>query len=375
MPARLLTAAAPGAVAVVELAGPDAPALAARLGLVQLEPGPARLVRLQLEVGGQAEARGDAPEVLDEALLVVREGRTPTYELHLHGSPALVAEVLGALAASAESSPGPPLPDTLEQRALSALATAPCEAAARVLLDQAQGALRHEFERLLALPGEDFDAGLRVLAERGARARRLFEPARIVLRGPVNAGKSTLFNALLGYDRALTSGTPGTTRDLVVEPVVFAGWPFELVDTAGDRQLDSRLEPGGRAPVSQEELELVGQQRAELVSSRADLVLLLLPVGSPGYETSPLAGDPPCLRIRTHGDRAEAGCEEPLISALTDPEGACELVTRAVLDQLSLGVAWRAGVAVPFDQATREVASRADLERLLGGEVRSRPRR
>jgi tRNA modification GTPase len=57
---------------------------------------------------------------------------------------------------------------------------------------------------------------------------------RVVLRGPANAGKSTLFNALLGADRVVTDAQPGTTRDAIVEHATFGGVSMLLVDTPGD---------------------------------------------------------------------------------------------------------------------------------------------
>lgn len=59
------------------------------------------------------------------------------------------------------------------------------------------------------------------------------KPVRVVLVGPPNAGKSTLFNYLLGEQRALVSNTEGTTRDLLKANLQIGGYPFEIIDTAG----------------------------------------------------------------------------------------------------------------------------------------------
>ncbi|MBI4711982.1 MAG: 50S ribosome-binding GTPase [Planctomycetes bacterium] len=61
----------------------------------------------------------------------------------------------------------------------------------------------------------------------------LTQPKRIVITGKPNAGKSTLFNALVGKDRAIVHHTPGTTRDTIEETISINGFPFILVDTAG----------------------------------------------------------------------------------------------------------------------------------------------
>jgi len=74
---------------------------------------------------------------------------------------------------------------------------------------------------------------------------RLREGALLVIAGPPNAGKSTLFNALLGSERAIVTEVPGTTRDAIEAPAVIAGFPFRLVDTAGLRDTEDRIEKLG----------------------------------------------------------------------------------------------------------------------------------
>src|SRR5947208_5549426 len=71
---------------------------------------------------------------------------------------------------------------------------------------------------------------------------RLREGALLVIAGRPNAGKSSLFNALLGTERAIVTEVPGTTRDAVEAHAVLEGFPFRLVDTAGLRASDDRVE-------------------------------------------------------------------------------------------------------------------------------------
>ena len=117
------------------------------------------------------------------------------------------------------------------------------------------------------LPGLLRDiASLRArIAARLATAREgrlLREGALVVLAGPPNAGKSSLLNALLGERRAIVSATAGTTRDFLEESVEIGGWPVRLVDTAGLRTTDDAV-------------EAEGVLRAEALMARADVVLAL----------------------------------------------------------------------------------------------------
>jgi tRNA modification GTPase len=93
-------------------------------------------------------------------------------------------------------------------------------------------------------------------ADLGRRAR---EGARVVVAGRPNAGKSSLFNALLGEDRALVTPEPGTTRDALAERLDLEGMPVRLLDTAGLREAFA--------------VEALGVERARRELAAADLVL------------------------------------------------------------------------------------------------------
>jgi tRNA modification GTPase len=96
-------------------------------------------------------------------------------------------------------------------------------------------------------------------ADLGRRAR---EGARVVLVGRPNAGKSSLFNALLGEDRALVTAEPGTTRDALAEHLDLEGMPVRLLDTAGLRQAFA--------------VEALGVERARRELAGADLALWVI---------------------------------------------------------------------------------------------------
>ena len=75
--------------------------------------------------------------------------------------------------------------------------------------------------------------------------RHLLTPFDVVLAGPANVGKSSLINALVGYNRAIVYDAPGTTRDVITAETAIDGWPVTLSDTAGLRDSDDPLEMAG----------------------------------------------------------------------------------------------------------------------------------
>ena len=100
------------------------------------------------------------------------------------------------------------------------------------------------------------------------RGRLIREGATVVIAGRVNAGKSSLFNVLIGQDRAIVTDIPGTTRDLVTEKIDLDGLLVTLVDTAGQREAHDAVEREG--------VLLAARAR-----ERADLLLLLVDSGEP----------------------------------------------------------------------------------------------
>jgi len=93
--------------------------------------------------------------------------------------------------------------------------------------------------------------------------RALVDGIRVVIVGKPNAGKSTLLNALVGYDRVIVSATPGTTRDEVESEVEFSGIRYQFVDTAGLRE-------------TQDEIEAEGVRRSLQALRGADLIIELV---------------------------------------------------------------------------------------------------
>lgn len=271
-------------------------------------------------------------------------------ELSLHGAPLVAEQVLRVLV-QAGCRPAAPGEVTLRAVLTGRLDLARAEAVGAVIgarsiaaLHAAQRALRGGLAAALAAPrdglvdvlaelearldfpdeplGEASRARLRgTLVQVGhdlsrllaaaPRGRRLVEGARVVLFGPPNAGKSTLLNALVGYERALVHDEPGTTRDVLEASVDVAGVACVVVDVAGVRDDDDG------APLHP--VEQAGVARARAAVAAADVVVVLAPPGVPFLAAATTA---PCLRVRSKGDLASAGagvdhvdCADLVVSA------------------------------------------------------------
>jgi tRNA modification GTPase len=268
----------PAAIAVVRISGPRADeALEALAGTL---PKSRRATLMELRSDG---------ELLDRALVLrFPEPASATgedvVELHLHGGRAVVAVVeaaLGEIHGLRRAEPGEFTRrafengriDLAEAEGLADLLAAETEGQRRAALSLAGGALSRQVaawqERILELSaavesaldfsdeddveplGADFSAALEALrAEIGdwldrPAAERLRDGVRVVIAGPPNAGKSSLLNALVGRDAAITSAFPGTTRDVIEAPVAIAGVPLLLTDTAGLREACDEVEATG----------------------------------------------------------------------------------------------------------------------------------
>jgi tRNA modification GTPase len=109
---------------------------------------------------------------------------------------------------------------------------------------------------------------LESLARYADVGRHLTTPWKVAVIGPPNVGKSSLVNALAGYQRSVVAPTPGTTRDLVTTAIAVDGWPVELIDTAGLRD-------------ETEILEGQGVSLARRAANEADLCLWILDASDP----------------------------------------------------------------------------------------------
>lgn len=351
---RQLTARGTGGVAVLRVAGTDA--------LRELEA----LFGRSLPAPGEV-AYGvlrDQERVLDEVLVVGGEGGH--VELHLHGGPALVGSIGARLGGFNDGGTA----TRLSERAAVAVAAAPSILGARILIDQAGGALTRALGGLRPMSPADRRRAIENLARAGERCAPLLRETVVVLVGEVNAGKSTLFNLLVGEDAAIVADVPGTTRDTLAMRTEVGPWPVVLVDTAGTRDLADALSEGDRSA----QIEAQGQTLGAGAAARADVVLELVPAGGGrGAPSEPTLGQAPAdaaagprvVRLRSRA--AECSGESPALwgpgtlSAREAPGHARQVVEGALRQCLQpsstppSGVGaqpaplWTPGAPVPFE--------------------------
>jgi tRNA modification GTPase len=233
--AAVLTSPFEGGIGVVLVAGKGALALVAE----RFRPARPGAVRGGAPRYGWLHEAGRPESVVDEVLVRVRDDAgLEAVEISGHGGRASVRTTLRLLAdagvreiGAAEMTRRLSLAaglDLVQIEALEALPDAASLAAAELLLDALDGSL----SRAAVAAAGDREA-VREILERAPRGLALVASRAIVLLGRPNAGKSSLFNALVGRDRAITSPVPGTTRDLLEQTIVARGFPIRIVDSAG----------------------------------------------------------------------------------------------------------------------------------------------
>lgn len=374
------TPAGSGALAIVRLSGPPGRALAVARGLAPRLP--AEPVPRRAYLSPFLDEDGCA---VDEGLVLYFSAPASAtgeevVELQGHGSPAVVEAVLrGAVFRGARRARpgeftrravGNGKVDLARAEGVGRLAAALSRGEARRALGLVRGelsgrveALREELLSALVelearldfaedVPREG-EAGvvaglgatrarLAALGEEAGRGRCGDGVPVVVILGAPNAGKSTLFNALVGEDRALVTEIPGTTRDAVSEVVEILGERVRLVDTAGLRESDDRL-------------ERLGGEAARRAAEEADLVLLAREEGGATPPDDAIPAGAAVLRVFTKGDRGGAAGEGELLVSARDGSG---------LDALRQEVAARLGLVeepgtLPALPRQREALARA----------------
>ena len=307
--AAISTPSGPGAIGILRLSGPRAVWIAQAcfkpLGRKALADYPVRFL-----VYGDLLDSGGQP--IDRCLCTYSRGPASytgedTAEFQCHGSPMVLSLGLQALFAQGARQAGPGeftrraflngRLDLTQAEAVGDLLEANSREGARHAAGRLAGALSQRigeiysalvdimahFHAVLDYPDEDIDpftreelaraldaqeGALRKLVASGARGFRLAQGLACPILGRPNAGKSSLLNVLAGYDRAIVTDIPGTTRDTVEVSIQVDGLPVRLIDTAGIRE--------GGDPVEQ-----LGVERSWAALASANLILLVWDSSTP----------------------------------------------------------------------------------------------
>ncbi len=328
--ASVLTPSGSGAIATVAVRGPSAWAIVK----ANFRPAKGKLsdepeVR-RVWFGNFGEGIGD------EVILAAKSA--DEFEVHCHGGTAVVRWIVGQFTAAGCLEIGGYEFDKsgVDPRALEPLTGATTARTAAILLDQYHGAfLRAERE------------GSPALARFASLGRHLVAPWKVVVAGPPNVGKSSLVNALAGYQRSVVAPVPGTTRDVVRVPLAFDGWPVELADTAGLRS-------------GADELESAGIARARAEYAQADLRIWVVDLSAEQPEW-PDIEPPPEIVVGNKVDAATGPVDRGrlLPVSATRGDGLAELIA-AIVHRLVPEVP-TPGTAVPFTPALREAVESAVL--------------
>ena len=396
--AALSTPPGPGAIGILRLSGPDAVHIAERcfepLGPKALRDHPPRTL-----VYGSLMDSGGAP--IDRALCTYSLGPSSytgedTAELQCHGSPMVLSLGLEALFAAGARQAGPGeftkraflngRLDLAQAEAVGDLLEARSRERARHAAGQLAGALSERiggiwsalvdvmahFHAVLDYPDEDIDpfrleeldtaladqeGELSALLATCGRGRLLQDGAACAIVGRPNAGKSSLLNAMVGWDRAIVTDIPGTTRDTVEERCELGGVPLRLIDTAGLRD-------------TSDPVEKLGVERSRKAMEEAGLILVLIDASQPAgdedfallHEAVALA---PTILVWTKGDLPavpcpvkryeEIGCPAVTVSAkVRDLDELCNEISCAFPQDL-----WGGYGEILTNARQEEAASRA----------------
>lgn len=329
-----LTPAGTSALATLSILGPDA------IGIAE------SLFRSRSR-GSLASARTDrsyygdfGSSTRDDVVLrIIAREPIPSVEIHCHGGSAMVEALIAAIVERGAqrvdwreflAEQGASL---IYLEAAEALAAAPTARCAAILLDQFNGALEAAFAALAPQLAQQ-------LLSWAGLGLHLVQPWRVLLYGQVNAGKSSLLNALAGYERAIVSPIPGATRDVLHASVALDGWPVELIDGAGFREEGDLLESAGRA--------MLAERMAE-----ADLRVLVVDTSVPPSENDRHLAERFGADL-TIGAKLDLATDWPA-EQLASLDLRCSAVTGKGIDALAILLANRLvprvpspGEAVPF---------------------------
>ena len=337
--AAISTPSGPGAIGILRLSGPEAASIAEKC-FQPLGPKGLREHKPRELVYGDLLDSGGQP--IDRVLCTYSRGPSSytgedTAEFQCHGSPMVLALGLEALfAAGARQARAGEFTrraflngrlDLAQAEAVGDLLSAQSREGARHAAGQLAGALSKRigdiysalvdvmahFHAVLDYPDEDIDpfrleeldtalsdqeGELNALLASCGRGKLLREGVPCAIVGRPNAGKSSLLNAMLGWDRAIVTDIPGTTRDTVEERCELGGVPLRLIDTAGLRD-------------TSDPVEKLGVERSRKAMEEAGLILVLIDASRPaGDEDFALLQEAmalaPTILVWTKGDLPQA---------------------------------------------------------------------
>ncbi len=282
--AAIATSPGPAGIAVIRVSGPDSLAIADRVfsgsGLPLSRRPPGTFVYGHITGGGRR---------IDEVIVLVMRGPhsytgEDVVEIQGHGGALLPARLLETVIAAGArlADPGEFTKraflngrlDLVQAEAVMDLIHAQSERSANAAMEQLRGILSRSYQNiyddLLRICAEaestldfsdddptpewipsvihdlrDIQSRIQALLQTAREGHVLRDGLSVVISGKPNVGKSTLFNALLGKNRAIVSPIPGTTRDTIEESLVIGGMPLRLIDTAGLRSSDCEVEREG----------------------------------------------------------------------------------------------------------------------------------
>lgn len=236
-----LTPPGPAALATLVIRGPQAIAWTEQLFSSR---------RAGVLAAGPAVRYGQLGDSLRDDVVLRVQAAESTVEIHGHGGAAMVESLtadfvrLGAVTVTWQDYLAATGLGETQIEARAALCRCPTARTAAILLDQADGALDRALRQLAGPEGAQIRTSLLQWAPLG---RHLVEPWVVLLLGRPNAGKSSLLNRIAGYERAIVSPIPGTTRDVLGVEVALEGWPVRFCDGAGLREPAEELEAAGQA--------------------------------------------------------------------------------------------------------------------------------
>ncbi|EMI21977.1 tRNA modification GTPase TrmE [Rhodopirellula maiorica SM1] len=355
----LFTGAGRSAIAVIGVAGPQAGEAVMRCFTA------ASARELKLNEIRYGDWHGPKPSVGDESedasipsesiVVIMRDSQQ--WEVHCHGGSAAIQRIIadlnkvGITSVENEDWPypwwgaaaGPMTTSRLIREATAVLTQCQTVRTAAVAMDQVRGALQDWAIKWLNVADrsailraaekrvdnvedtaaclDDLHREVREILAYAPIGVRLTSPFRVVLSGRPNVGKSSLINAILGYDRSIATAVAGTTRDVLHAETVIDGLPIRLTDTAGIHD-------------SGESIEREGISRAMREASTADLVLAIQTPDTPTIADPAL--QVPRIDVLNKSDLIEAELTETdlIQTVATTGEGIDELLA-AIANRLA----------------------------------------